>query len=196
MSLPIIEQAKIQAQVLVPLVLCSWRWESSGQTPLFGGPWETCIAVTAKNFGGPRAKRTLARPWRLRLQPSRAGMRSIIKCANNHKMSSQLTSRDAGMPSSTRSWESRSWGSCWCAARTFSWPKVLVLTSRSRARRFSCKARVIAIFATADRAIWIERPHTRFFAMRLVAKKLGSATCSAGVGLAGAGPAEEHWLGV
>ena len=111
MSLPIIEQAKIQAQVLVPLVLCSWRWESSGQTPLFGRPWETCIAVTAKNFGGPRAKRTLARPWRLRLQPSRAGMRSIIKCANNHKMSSQLTSRDAGMPSSTRSWESRSWGS-------------------------------------------------------------------------------------
>jgi hypothetical protein len=188
MSLPIIEQAKIQAQVLVPLVLCSWRWESSGQTPLFGRPWETCIAVTAKKFGGPRAKRTLARPWRLRLQPSRAGMRSIIKCANNHKMSSQLTSRDAGMPSSTRSWESRSWGSCWCAARTFSWPKVLVLTSRSRARRLSCKARAIAIFATADRAIWIERPHTRFLQCVWWPKNLGARLVRPASGLLALGP--------
>src|SRR5262249_49115444 len=39
-------------------------------TPSFGGPWALPIGATGKNFGGPRARRTLARSWRLLLQRS------------------------------------------------------------------------------------------------------------------------------
>ena len=69
MSLPIIEQVKIQAQVLVPLVKALQRE--------LGEPRANALVRRAlgdiyrrygQNFGGPRVRRTLARPWRLRLQ--------------------------------------------------------------------------------------------------------------------------------
>src|SRR5262245_24392115 len=66
-------------------------------------------------------------------------------------------SGDAGTPSSTRSWVSRSSDFYWSAAPISSWPTALILTSHSRARKLSCKVQATAIFATGDREIRIDR---------------------------------------
>src|SRR5581483_2281780 len=54
------------------------------------------------------------------------------------------------MRSSTRNWVSRSWASCWYAARTSTWPKDLVPTSASRVRKPSCKVQLTATSGTSD----------------------------------------------
>ena len=94
MTLPIIEQVKIQAQILVPLVKAlQAKLGERRANALVRRALGDIYRRYGKNSGGPRARRTLATSWRLRLQRSGAGRRSIIKCKNNHKMSSRLMSR-------------------------------------------------------------------------------------------------------
>jgi|SRR5690349_20965987 hypothetical protein len=99
MSVPIIEQAKIQARFLVPLVKAKALQAELGErqaNALVRRALGDTYRRYGEGFGEPNVTRTLATSWPLRLQRSRAGRRSITKCANNHKMSSQLMSRDAG----------------------------------------------------------------------------------------------------
>jgi len=59
-DVPVIQQAKIQAQVLVPLVkaLQAEIGRRASKRPLFEGRWVTSIVATAKSSGGRRMRRT------------------------------------------------------------------------------------------------------------------------------------------
>jgi L-2-amino-thiazoline-4-carboxylic acid hydrolase len=128
-GIPLIQQAKIQAQVLLPLVkalqaeMGKERANALVRRALgdlyrrYGEEfWRT---KNEKNLGKSMASAfaTFAREdaldYRVREQSQDAF---------------EIDVRDAGTLSSTRSWVSRSSDSCWSAARTSPWPRDLIPT--------------------------------------------------------------------
>ena len=149
MSIPVIERAKMQAQVLVPLVKALQA--ALGE--------ERANALVRQALGA--MYRTLGEQW-WQAQEARsledklaaaftmyaAGDASITKWSPKGQTPARSTSRDAATRSSPRNWVPPSWGSCWSAARTFPWRKASVPTYSSRARRPSCKGPVTVTFDT------------------------------------------------
>ena len=126
MDIPIIEQAKIHAHVLVPLI-------KELQAELGE---ERANALVRKALGN--VYRRLGEQW-WRAKESRhvgetshrRGLRSpkvtplTTVSVRNRKIHMRSMSPDAGTRSSTRSWVSLSLDSCWSAARTFRLWRVL-----------------------------------------------------------------------
>ena len=131
MDIPLIEQAKIQAQVLVPLV-------KALQAELGE---ERANALVRKTLGDVY-RRFGEQWWRAKKsahvgENMAAAFAAFAKgdaidtaCARNRRIPSRSMSRGAGTRSSTRSWASRSWDSCWCAAWTSRSPRASAPTSK------------------------------------------------------------------
>src|ERR1700723_1856445 len=157
MGVSIIEQAKIQAQVLVPLV-------KALQAEL----GETRANNIVRKALGDIYRRHGEAFWQAKDEKNLGNIMASAFAtyprgdALGYRVGEQ--SGDAATPSSTRSWVSRSSASCWSAVRTSIPLTGSVPTSTSRARKPSCKAPVIAISGTSDRQRRIEgtRPASRY----------------------------------
>ena len=120
MDIPVFEQAKIQAQVLVPLV-------KALQAELGE---ERANALVRKALGD--VYRRLGEQWRRAKKSRNVGENMALAWASfakgnavdysvrasNRKIPMRSMSPDAGTRSSTRSWVYPSLDSCWSAART------------------------------------------------------------------------------
>ena len=129
MDISVIEQVKIQAEILVPLVKVLQA--ELGE--------EHANALVRKALGN--VYRRLGEQW-WRAKESRhvgetshrRGLRSpkvtplTTVSVRNRKIHMRSMSPDAGTRSSTRSWVSLNLGSCWSAAWTFRSPRVLAQT--------------------------------------------------------------------
>lgn len=129
MGIPVIEHAKIHAQVLVPLV-------KALQAELGE---ERANALVRKALGD--VYRRFGEEWWRAKESAHLGENMALAFASfakgdavdygvraNRKIPMRSTSLDAGTPTSTRISVSRSLGSCWSAARTSRLPKGLAPT--------------------------------------------------------------------
>jgi hypothetical protein len=150
-SVSIIQQAKIQAQVLVPLVKAM---QSELGEERANALVRSALADTYRRYGEEflRAKneknvgKIMASAFASYARDDALDY-AIIEQSEDAFGFDVTGCRYAEF---TRSWASRSSVSCWSAVRTSIRLKGLVETYSSRARKPSCKAPAIATFATSD----------------------------------------------
>lgn len=113
MTVSVIEQAKIQAQVLVPLVKAlQAELGEVRANALVRSALADLYRRLSEEFWRGRTRAISARPSRRPSVPTPATMRSLTTSSSNRMMPSLSMSSAAPMPSSTRRWASRSWASC------------------------------------------------------------------------------------
>ena len=157
MDVPVLEQARIQARVLVPIVKAlEDELGAERAHALSGRCWAISTVAMARSSGGRRSRPALDRGWHLRSAPSRAATLSTTASSINRPTRSRSMSTGVGTQSFTGNWASPSLVSCWSAVPTFCSPRDLVLTSNSLARKPPCKAPAIATFGI-DEKLRIER---------------------------------------
>ena len=147
MSVSVLEQAKIQAQVLVPLVKALQAELGKERANKFV---RKALGDVYRGYGEAfwRAKNERNVGKAIASAFSAFARDDALDYRVTEQSPSRSRLRDAAMPSSTRSSANRSSGSCWCARPTSRTPTDSVLISNSRAHRPSCRALAIATSGT------------------------------------------------